>query len=172
MRQNGTRILCLAFASGMVAAGILVTGCAAAQSHSPARLRTLPHERALPRADAKITINSQIGEVFVSAPASARPALTAQQAWAKFARLNRFRKLGIPSGVTVKLGLFTLPVGPSGSNSSQSYVAKNELAYGFGSRSCPIYANPSVTKPPPTPCILWNFLNADTGQQIVMGWQQ
>jgi len=154
-----------------VLAGILLAGCGIAKSDAD-HVGTSAHVRSLLSSRSTITINSQIGETFAPAPTSARPALTASQAWAKFARLNGFKHLSIPRGVTVSLGLFTLASGPPAANGSRSYIAKGELAYGYRSHSCPIYENPSVTKPPASPCILWNFLNADTGLQIVMGWQQ
>jgi hypothetical protein len=64
--------------------------------------------------------------------------------------------------------LFTLPTGPDGTG---PYTAHNELAYGYSWLSCPHSTNPRVKKLPPNPCREWNFLNANTGRQIVETWQ-
>ncbi len=121
---------------------------------------------------ATITIAPDVGETFAPAPASARPALTAQQAWAQYTHHDAsYRKATIPSTVTVHLGLLTLPLGPSGPGGSEAYTARDELVYGYSWHSCPVSVNPRVRKLPPNPCIQWNFLNANTGHQIDDTWQ-
>ncbi len=78
----------------------------------------------------------------------------------------------IPSGVmSVRLGLLTLPLGPSGPNGAEAYTAHDELAYGFSWHRYPVSANPRVTKLPPNPCREWNFLDANTARQIDETWQ-
>ena len=119
-----------------------------------------------------IIIDPTIGEIFAPAPASARPALTAEQAWARYTRVDRsYRRSAIPSNMTAHLGLLTLPLGPSGPGGSEAYTAHNELVYGYSWHNCPVSRNPRVKKLPSNPCIEWNFLNANTGQQIEETWQ-
>jgi hypothetical protein len=119
-----------------------------------------------------ITIAPDIGEVLAPAPASAKPALTAQQAWAEQTHHHvNYRKATIPSNITVHLGLLTLPIGPSGPGGAETYTAHNQLVYGFSWHSCPVSMNPKVRKLPRNPCIQWDFLNANTGHQIDETWQ-
>ena len=82
---------------------------------------------------ATIAINPQIGQTFTLASASAAPKLTAQQAWTRFARLNRWSRTAIPSSVHVQLGFYTLPAGPNGPGGTETYINHNELAYGYSS---------------------------------------
>jgi hypothetical protein len=154
-----TRTLALV---GAVATGVLLTaGCS-----TPGATHTVD------AVTATITIAPDIGEIFAPAPASARPALTAQQAWAEYTHHDAsYRKAPIPSSVTVHLGLLTLPLGPSGPGGSEAYTARNELAYGYSWHSCPASRNPRVRKLPPNPCTEWNFLNANTGHQLDDTWQ-
>jgi hypothetical protein len=124
---------------------------------------------------ATITINPQAGETFAPAPASAAPKLTAQQAWARYNSHT-----GIPSGVHVRLGLFTLLVGPADlpvpndlpQAGGNAYSARDELAYGYSSPSACVTINPRLVAPPDAHCVFWTFLNANTGQQIDSTFQQ
>lgn len=127
-----------------------------------------------------ITINASLGETFAPAPPSAAPALTAEQAWRQYAELARSSVTTIPSDVTARLGLFTLPVGPAflpgtsrlPKSHGEAYTALNQLAYGYSWHSCPAYVGgPGMRPPPRTPCIEWLFLDAGTGQQIEETWQ-
>jgi hypothetical protein len=145
----------------MAGTGLLAAGCG-----------TLPHAGTAAAVTAIITIDPAIGETFAPAPAAAKPALTAQQAWAKYTHVDKsYRSAAIPSNVTAHLGLLTLPLGPSGPGGSEAYTAHNELVYGYSWHSCPVSRNPRVKKLPPNPCIEWNFLNASTGRQIEETWQ-
>src|SRR5712692_9229466 len=147
-------------APGILGVCLLVAGCG-----TPARVRA----RDAPAVTATITIDPTIGETFAPAPAGARPALTAQQAWAKYTQVNTsYRHPAIPSNVTAHLGLLTLPTGPNGTG---PYTVHNELVYGYSWHRCPVSMNPRVKKLPPNPCIEWNFLNANTGRQIEETWQ-
>jgi hypothetical protein len=102
---------------------------------------------------------------FAPAPASARPRLTAQQAWARYMRqLGYPRHTALPSFMRARLGLFTLPVGPGGSG---PYTAHNELTYGYSTPSACTTRNPRVMFPPNARCVGWDFLDANTGNQIV-----
>jgi len=104
-----------------------------------------------------IPVNLGGGAYFAPAPAGAEPTLTAQQAWARYTKVNTsYRSPAIPRNVSVRLGLLTLP----------TYYG---LAYGYSWHSCPSSQGPGGT--PPNPCIEWNFLNAKTGRQIVETWQ-
>lgn len=127
----------------------------------------------------KITINSQIGETFAPPLNTASPTLTAEQAYAQYEQHIGSSATTIPSGVTVQLGLLTLPVGPANSETGNlptqngiAYTALNELAYGYSWHSCPMTLTLGPSSLPSNPCIEWNFIDANTGQQIGMTWQQ
>jgi hypothetical protein len=171
-----------------VALAVLVSGFFLARPHPvSARAATVP---------AKITISSGIGETFAPAPLSAAPALTAQQAWQRYAKHLGSSRTTIPSSVTARLGLFTLEASPADDPASarlpksggKAYIALNELAYGYSWHSCPVFSpGPASARQgapasasrgaralapmPHTPCIAWLFLNARTGRQIVQTWQ-
>jgi hypothetical protein len=131
-------------------------------------------------AHAAIVIDPQVGETFARAPASAKPKLTAEQAWAQFARVNRWGSTAVPSGVHVRLGLLTLPAGPASAPGSgrlvkvngEAYTADNELAYGYSSPSGCLTLNPRLTVPPKARCMFWTFLSASTGEQIESTYQK
>ena len=166
-------------AVGVSAVVIAVAGCGTTRAAdlrqpAPAAARVAPAWRT-------ITIDPQVGETFAPAPASAAPKLTAQQAWARYARENGSDRTAIPSFVHVRLGLLTLPVGPADApgagrlvhHGSEAYTAYNELAYGLSTPSgCAYVGGPGMRPPPPTPCIEWTFLNANTGKQIDSTWQK
>jgi hypothetical protein len=107
------------------------------------------------------------GEVFAPPPADASPALTAQQAIDIYAGK---RGTKVPPGVTVQLGLFTLPVGPdcgleceNGNTVSHGKVYSwlNQLVYGLSRWECP-----AGSKKPAWKCREWDFLDANTGKMI------
>ncbi len=155
--------------------GLGVTGFLAAKpQQAPARAAT---HAAVP---APITIDAQLGETFAPAPRSAAPALTAQQAWLRYAHHVGSKVTTIPSHTTVRLGLYTQPAGPAflpgtsrlPKSHGEAYIALNQLAYGYSWHSCPLYVGgPGMLPPPPTPCIEWLFLDANTGQMIIDTWQ-
>ena len=149
MKPVATPVVTTAIALGIAGTGLLAAGCG-----------TLARAHTVSTVTVTITIDPAIGETFAPAPAGAEPALTAQQAWAKYTHVDRsYRNPAIPSDVTTHLGLLTLP-----------YTAHNELVYGYSWHSCPASRNPRVKKLPSNPCIEWNFLNASTGQQIDETW--
>jgi hypothetical protein len=124
-----------------------------------------------------ITINS--AATFAPPPANAAPALTAAQAYAQDQQEVGGTVTTIPSDVNVQLGLFTLEVGPDcGAECGNlviqngiAYRTLNELAYGYSWPSCPPDIG-STAPPPPSPCVGWTFVDANTGQEIVTTWQQ
>ncbi len=145
-------------------AGVLIGGCGTAKRVQFAHVSTVA---------SPITIDPTAGEVFAPAPADASPAMTAQQAWAAYTRVDTsYTTSTIPSNVTVEIGLLTLPLGPSGPNGTEAYTANNELVYGFNWHNCPVSRNPKEQTLPANPCIEWNFLDASTGKQIDETWQQ
>jgi len=161
--------------SGAVVLGVLAAGFLVARLQQvPARAATA--DRAVP---ATITIDPQIGETFALAPSSATPRLTAQQAWQRYAEQAHSSRATIPSFVTARLGLYTLPVGPVGpgtghlvQRNGEAYTALNQLVYGFSSPSGCVSTDPYVTFPPDAHCIEWTFLNANTGKMIDSTWQK
>lgn len=146
--------------SALLAAGLLLTACGATRARPAADL---------PRT---ITIDPHVGETFAPPPADASPRLSAQQAWAAYTKVDTsYTSPEIPSNVSVRLGLLTLPLGPSGPNGAEAYTAHDELVYGFSWHNCPVSRNPRVRKLPPNPCREWNFLDARTAKQIDETWQ-
>jgi hypothetical protein len=118
------------------------------------------------------TIAIQPGITFAPPPTNAAPRRTAEQVFADYERRLGAPRVdwAIPAKVSVELGLFTLAIG-KGSNGKEAYTAHNVLAYGYSSHSCPASRNPRVKKLPPNPCREWDFLNANTGAQILQTWQ-
>lgn len=159
---------------GALGLSVLVIGFFAAGPHKAPK-KTSSHARTVSKVNSTITIDPQVGMTFAPAPQGVKPALTAAEAWAKYARLNGDRNTAIPSNVTVTLGLLTLPIGPTGPNYSEAYTAHNELAYGYSSPSAGsgcVTLNPRLRPPPYARCIQWDFLDANTGKQIVSTWQK
>lgn len=117
-----------------------------------------------------ITIDPHAGETFAPAPASAAPKLTAQQAWARYAARNGARTTTIPTGVTVRLGLLTLPIGPK-PDGPIAYTAHKELAYGYSSPSGCVSTLPGAVLAGAR-CLSWTFLNANTGNLTDQTWQK
>jgi hypothetical protein len=150
-------------ALAVLGVSLLLAGCGSRQLGRPVTT---------PAVTSTITIDPELGETFAPPAASAAPAMTAQQAWAAYTQVNTsYSTPAIPSEVTVQLGLFTLPLGPSGPNGTEAYTAHDELAYGFSWHSCPVSRNPNEKTFPANPCVEWNFLDANTGHQIQEGWQ-
>lgn len=157
------------FKWSLLAGLVVLTACG---SLKPVHTRAADGSRTVHRVTATIRIDSEIGDTFAPPPVTASPKLTAQQAWTAYTKINKsYRSSAIPSNMTVHLGLFTLPLGPSGPGGAEAYAARNQLVYGFSWHRCPISTNPRVKKLPPNPCIEWNFLSANTGRQILQTWQ-
>ena len=107
------------------------------------------------------------GEVFAPPPANASPALTAHQAAVRGEGLRP--GAAIPPGVSVQLGLFSLPVGPASGCRNDchgdtfvhgiAYSSYQVLVYGFSRSECPHH-------PRRAHCTQWDFINADTGRYI------
>ena len=144
--------------------GALIGGCGTAKGSQLGQVPTV---------SSPVTIDPNVGEVFAPARAGALPAMTAQQAWAAYTKVDASdTSSAIPAGVNVHIGLLTLPLGPSDANGSEAYMANHKLVYGFSWHSCPASRNPKEPTLPRNPCIEWNFLDANTGKQIDETWQQ
>jgi hypothetical protein len=133
-----------------------------------------------------VTIDPQIG-MFAPAPSGVSPKLTALQAFKRYERVGEVRQVpSVPANVTAKLGLLTVPVGPADAPGASkltkengiAYTALNQLAYGYSWHRCPAFSEPaSSVAPSPTasstanPCIEWNFVDANTGKQIIETFQ-
>lgn len=154
-----------ALAFGVLVVTLAGMGCGA----QPA-----PHDHSTSIRAATMTVDLGEGAKFAPAPAGANPALTPQQAWARYIKSTRVdaseRSLAIPRNVAARLGVLTMPIGPMGRHGTTTYLAHNELVYGYSWHRCPQSQAPGGTLPP-NPCIEWNFLNASTGAQIVETWQ-
>ncbi len=153
--------------SGAVAMSVLITG-ALAGCGTRQESATLAHSDT-----ALVKLGG--GAKFTPAPPSAKPTLTARQAWASYTKVNTsYRNAAIPRNVSVHLGLLTLPIGPAGPGGTEKYLAHNLFVYGYSWHRCPEIPTAPGSGPvsvPPNPCIEWNFLNAKTGHQIVQTWQ-
>jgi len=116
-----------------------------------------------------ITIDPSINETFAPPLANAAPAMTAQQAWAKFENNNGATVTTIAPNTSVQLGLLTLPVGPDCGAECQgliiqngiAYTALNQLAYGYTWSNCP-----AGSTLPAIQCTHWIFLDANRGVMI------
>jgi hypothetical protein len=62
----------------------------------------------------------------------------------------------------------TLPTGPDGTG---PYTAHDELTYGYSTPSACMVTNPRVLLPRNARCISWNFLDANSGNQIESTFQ-
>jgi hypothetical protein len=161
----------------LLATALVLTACGTVKSPGQNRATGSQSGRSLTATVSAVTkvivIDPQAGEKFTPPFAKASPALTPQEAWAKFMRgINSTKSLRIPADVGVQLGLLTLPIGPIGRHGGEKYTAHNELVYGYSWHSCPVSMNPNHPKLPGDPCIEWNFIDANTGHQIDLTWQQ
>jgi hypothetical protein len=114
-----------------------------------------------------IELANNPGEEFAPPPADAAPKLTVQQALDAYTGKSNFQ---VPGGVSVALGLFTLPIGPDCGPSCEkgdavvngyAYTVYQRLAYGFSRNFCP-----AGSTAPDWKCQQWLFLDANTGQEI------
>lgn len=172
--------------AGTLVLGLLAIGLLALMlPQGPVRAATRRTVSSTAASFATITINRNPGMMLAPAPSSAAPALTAQQAWRRYARSARSHRTSIPAGVTARLGLFTLPVGTADNpaivagadngltiSGDEAYSSLNQLVYGYSWHSCPLIAGGPGMSTPPSPCIEWLFLEANTGRMIVETWQQ
>ncbi len=145
-----------------LAAGALAAAAAVAGSvgitHAGSGLRAAP-------VTTTVTIPGT-DEVWAPPPANAAASLTADQAWAKFSAAQG--ETSVPPGTSVQLGLITDPVGPyCGGECDKlltmdgiSYLAYNELAYGYYWRACTDNSTSELD------CQNWFFLDANTGELI------
>jgi len=171
------RVSPLAIAGVLLATAIVLTACGTVTSAGQSRDVRSQSGRSVTATAAAVTrvivIDPQAGEKFTPPFAKASPALTPQAAWGKFMRrISSPKSLRIPANVSVQLGLLTLPIGPIGRHGAEKYAARNELVYGYSWHSCPVSMNPNHPKLSASPCIEWNFLDANTGRQIDLTWQQ
>lgn len=168
MTQLRRRIIGPAIAVAVLGASLLAAGCG---TSAPGLAHTLS------AVTSTTTIDPQVGETFGPAPSGATPALTPQQAWASGTQADASDEASdsssaIPANVTPQLGVLTLPLGPAGPDGAEIYSAQDELVYGYSWPSCPASTNPNMQTLPANPCIEWEFIDANTGQEIDDTWQQ
>ncbi len=175
--MSAHRVTQLATAGVLLATAMALTACGTVSSPAQDRDARSQSGRSLTATVAEVTrvivIDPQAGEKFTPPSARAAPALTPQEAWGKFMRrISNTKPPRIPANVSVQLGLLTLPIGPIGRHGTEKYAAHNELVYGYSWHSCPVSMNPNHPKLLANPCIEWNFIDANTGRQIDLTWQQ
>jgi hypothetical protein len=131
-----------------------------------------PRARHTTRLSTTITINSAV--TFAPPPTDARPALTAEQARRQAERHQGSRVTPSPPGLTVKLGLLSVLVGPYCGAECNGLIVKNgldyqkwrELAWGYSGPSTCVSGN-DLHPLPPRPCVMWEFVDANTGWMII-----
>ncbi len=146
--RTRTVLLAAAALAGAAATGVGIT-------YAISRLRVMPVTETITIPGTDI--------VWAPPPADAHPALTADEAWAKFSHGH-----SIGWGATVQLGSLTDPVGPYCGVSCDmwqtvagiSYRAYKTLAYGYYGRSCPPDSQDERD------CQNWTWLDANTGKMI------
>jgi hypothetical protein len=156
MRRRGPTLTIGALGLAVLAVGLAVVWTSIGRADTPATPVT--STTTIPGTD----------ETWASPPPAAAPALTAVQAWARFAS-DAGLDTAITSDMTVQLGAITEEVGPyCGTGCDMwttvngiSYQALNELAYGYYWSSCP-----NGTSLPATACQNWFFVDANTGKLI------
>jgi hypothetical protein len=118
---------------------------------------------------ATIAVNSVV--TFAPPPADAAPAMTAEQAWAKWENDGGSTDTSIPPDHAVQLGLMSVLVGPDCGAECENgnivqggmvYSSLNQLAYGYSWSTCT--AGSSL---PASQCTNWIFLDASTGELII-----
>jgi hypothetical protein len=75
--------------------------------------------------------------------------------------------------------MLTVPVDPADVPGASKLTNKNGIAYtvlsrlahGYSWQRCPASTNPFVQTLPANPCIEWNFVDANTGKQIIETYQ-
>jgi hypothetical protein len=154
--------------TGALGLGVLAAALAAV-------LTSIGHAQAVAAPPVTTTITFD-ATTFAPPPSNATPTLTAAQAFATWSPGT-----AIPSDVSVQLGLLTEVVGPYCGAECQNgnivqggmvYSALNQLAYGFEwSTSC-LNLAPNAPPTPPGGCIQWNFIDANTGHQIIVAYQR
>jgi len=158
MRLRGPFLTIGALGLAVVAVGLVAAWTSIGRAHSML---------------ATIKINSAV--TFAAPPSDAMPALTALQALRRSeAHLGARRLAAIPPGLSVKLGLLTLLVGPNCGVECHGLIVKNglayqtlnELAYGYNGPSTCVGGNP-INPVPPHPCTEWEFVDANTGHMII-----
>src|SRR5262249_26169114 len=124
------------------------------------------------------TIDPHYGATFAPPPtnAASTAVLTAQQGSAQFTQqASGSSDTAIPSSVTARLGLFTLPVGPDCSatcsnltaQNGTAYTALNALAYGYSWPGGMCARGNDINPLPDSPCTERIFVDANTGHMIV-----
>ena len=159
MIRRRTIIITGAVVPGLAAAGIALAAAVA--------FRTSGTSGAQPVTSVIILEPHLPGEVFAPPPTNASPALTALQAAVRGEGLRP--GAAIPPFVSVRLGLFTLPVGPASSCGNDchgdtfmhgvAYSSYRVLVYGFARSDCP---DGSLR----AHCTQWDFIDANTGKYI------
>ena len=163
-----TPTLKVAAVSGLLAVSVLAAGCGT-RVYTGAHAAKRTTNSSASRMTTTITFGKKGDSFGPPGPGEVRPALTAQQAWTKFAHPGSDNS-PIPSGTTVRLGLLTVIVGPVGSHGKVGYRVRGKLVYGYRYHQCPKSQAPGGTVPP-NPCLAWAFLNADNGNFILQTYQ-
>jgi hypothetical protein len=138
-----------------LAIALLETGAVLAIHHSSERANS-------------ISVEPGIGEYFVPLPFGADAAHVSAEA--AYSRLNG-RPAPIPSQVTARYGLLTMPLGPD-SHGGIRYQYKDRRVWAFTSPGCTRTAGPTQQTHSETaavasaPCLHWQFIDALTGQDL------
>jgi len=110
---------------------------------------------------------------FDSAPADAKnAAISADDAY------EAYIDQPIPNGTTVRYGYLTIPLtNPDDTGSATRYAYRDQAVWAYTYHECePVRSAPEATGRPdplPTPsCKMWNFLDAQSGEQLVMTEQR
>lgn len=152
--------------AGLLIVGLMVAGCGTRAFAGRAGTDGGTPAGGNLRLSSEITFGKS-GDVFRPAPARARPALSARQAWDAFAHSPH---AAIPRATSVRIGILTMAIGPVGKDGKTVYRAHDVLAYGYSYHQCPV-SEALHAKLPKGPCIAWAFLNANTGKLIIQTYQ-
>lgn len=152
----------------VVVAVWLAAGCAPASSRSHDVSTGVSHHRATPSSAAAPslalhhTVVLNDGERLTPPPSTARPSLSASQAWRRYATRNhaKINRTHLPRGATAYLAVFTT-----------SGDIRHRVVYGYRIPGChPVYTLQPPT-PYPTNCVGWQILDANTSSDLDLAWQ-
>jgi hypothetical protein len=172
-------------ATVVVAAGVIIGATVGVSdihhSHAAEASVRIAVPRSVPDGDAAsvpiltsaITIEAAGNEELTPptpAQTATAPALTAEQAWTKFAAASGDSEIALPSDDTVQLGDLTYPLLDQGPVSQWTYHAKDQLVYGVSSPvgPCTFVPNPNSDDRNASPgtCVPWIFIDANTGAPV------
>ena len=168
--RSSAKVVSVVFALLVAAAGLAAVAVGFQDDPGERRASSSPRRVVASAPEDAIVIDPGVGETFSPAPASASPAMTAEQAWLAWTERNASDRTTIPPDVTVQLGLLTLPIGHSGPDGAMEYQAHDRMVWGYQAPYCGPALNP-YAPPPDPPCTRWIFLDADTGEEVDVTWQ-